>query len=156
MKTPYPNSKKAPQASGQTERPKAFPWPFRLPVLLLMALSFFLSSRSRLPAMPSFSFADKVAHFCLFAVLAACWTPWFFPGFRRAPGKNVKARLRIMLACAALASLYGIVDEVHQYFVPGRSCDIFDWIADSLGAVLGSAAGYYVLNFFAADKKSAG
>lgn len=141
------NSKKAAQVPEQTgKRLEAFPRlsgiAFRLPVLLLMAFSFFLSSRSQLPAMPSFSFADKFAHFGLFSVLAACWTPWF-PVRPTAAGKNgAKTSLRVMLVCAALASLYGIVDEVHQYFVPGRSCDVFDWIADTLGAVFGSAAGY--------------
>lgn len=33
-------------------------------------------------------------------------------------------------------SLYGITDEVHQYFVPGRSSDILDWVSDTLGALL--------------------
>jgi VanZ family protein len=32
--------------------------------------------------------------------------------------------------------LYGATDEIHQYFVPSRSCDIFDWFADATGALL--------------------
>lgn len=35
-----------------------------------------------------------------------------------------------------LASLYGMTDELHQAFVPGRSADVADWLADTLGAVL--------------------
>jgi UDP-2,3-diacylglucosamine pyrophosphatase LpxH len=38
-----------------------------------------------------------------------------------------------------LVSLYGASDECHQYFVPGRSCEFGDWLADSLGAALGVA-----------------
>lgn len=37
------------------------------------------------------------------------------------------------------ASFYGVIDEAHQYFVPGRNCNIWDWIADTLGAVIGAA-----------------
>jgi VanZ family protein len=43
-----------------------------------------------------------------------------------------------------LVSLYGVTDELHQLFVPGRSCDVKDWIADTIGATLGSV-GMYVL-----------
>lgn len=35
-----------------------------------------------------------------------------------------------------LASLYGMTDELHQAFVPGRSADVADWLADTLGAAL--------------------
>lgn len=37
------------------------------------------------------------------------------------------------------ASLYGATDELHQHFVPGRSCDILDWTADTIGAATGAA-----------------
>ena len=43
------------------------------------------------------------------------------------------------LMLAILASfLYGISDEIHQAFVPMRSCDVFDALFDLLGAVLGA------------------
>lgn len=35
-----------------------------------------------------------------------------------------------------IVAVYGATDELHQYFVPTRSCSIFDWLADCLGAVL--------------------
>lgn len=35
-----------------------------------------------------------------------------------------------------LASLYGVSDEVHQMYVPGRSADLFDWAADTVGAAV--------------------
>ena len=43
----------------------------------------------------------------------------------------------------ALTSLYGIIDEIHQSFTPGRSCSVFDWFADTAGAAAGIFA--YVL-----------
>jgi len=36
------------------------------------------------------------------------------------------------------ASVYGISDEIHQYFVPGRNADLFDVVADILGAICGA------------------
>jgi len=33
--------------------------------------------------------------------------------------------------------LYAISDEVHQIFIPGRSCQIMDIIIDSLGSIIG-------------------
>ena len=38
------------------------------------------------------------------------------------------------------ASFYGFTDEFHQSFVPSRTADPFDWLADTLGALLGIAA----------------
>jgi len=37
-----------------------------------------------------------------------------------------------------LGSAYGLTDEIHQAFVPGRSADPRDWVADTAGAVLGA------------------
>jgi VanZ family protein len=33
-----------------------------------------------------------------------------------------------------IASLYGMTDEGHQHFVPGRSMSTLDWVADTIGA----------------------
>ncbi len=35
-----------------------------------------------------------------------------------------------------IIALYGASDEFHQYFVPMRSCSLYDWLADCFGAVL--------------------
>jgi len=40
----------------------------------------------------------------------------------------------------AIAALFGISDEIHQIYVPGRECSIWDMGADSLGAFLAQAA----------------
>ena len=39
----------------------------------------------------------------------------------------------------AAASLYGVTDELHQVFVPGRMPDPADWAADTVGAAAGVA-----------------
>lgn len=33
-------------------------------------------------------------------------------------------------------SLYGLTDELHQYFVVNRSCEFGDWVADVIGALI--------------------
>jgi len=38
-----------------------------------------------------------------------------------------------------VASFYGIFDEVHQMYVPGRSAELKDWIADVAGVLLAIA-----------------
>lgn len=38
-----------------------------------------------------------------------------------------------------VGALYGLSDEWHQMFVPGRFADPRDWIADLVGLVLGYA-----------------
>ncbi len=35
-----------------------------------------------------------------------------------------------------IGSIYGIFDEVHQYFIPGRSMEFLDFSADFIGLVL--------------------
>ena len=39
-----------------------------------------------------------------------------------------------------LGSLYGLADELHQYFVPNRYADPVDWVADTLGSAIGAIA----------------
>ncbi|RME01794.1 MAG: VanZ family protein [Calditrichaeota bacterium] len=36
-----------------------------------------------------------------------------------------------------LGVAYGLTDEFHQYFVPGRFMEVFDWGADALGVFIG-------------------
>jgi len=105
---------------------------FRLPAVLIIAFIWMLSSQSRLPVPEGVFGIDKVLHFIAYVALAAAVGLWF--------SKKIWAKKPMLsfLICVAAASAYGAVDEIHQYFVPGRSCDIFDWIADTLGAATGA------------------
>ncbi len=88
------------------------------------ALLFFLSSQPKLPEPPLvFEGIDKLEHAIAYGVLAAL-VVW-------AQGA---ATSRTLVIGVALTSLYGASDEVHQMFVPGRSPDVVDWIADTAGA----------------------
>jgi len=43
----------------------------------------------------------------------------------------------LLLMIFIITILFGASDELHQYFVPGRSCSIYDFIADAIGGILG-------------------
>ena len=87
-----------------------------------------------------FQYQDKIEHFFAYGFLAFLLTLALF--FQR--------RSRIISSNAFLFAfifivIYGAVDELHQLFVPGRFCDIFDWIADTIGGALGIGIVYSFL-----------
>ena len=97
--------------------------------------------------MPGFNAADKLVHLVCFAALAFCWTFWF-------PVNDWKLRpLRGLAIVTAIVSGYGIIDEIHQYFVPGRFASVLDWVADTLGGILGGIAGMMAARIFMKLKK---
>jgi VanZ family protein len=49
----------------------------------------------------------------------------------------------------ALVGLYGVFDEIHQYFVPGRHADGLDMLADIGGGLLGAALMFLLLRRYA-------
>lgn len=46
----------------------------------------------------------------------------------------------LMLVTLLIGILFGLSDEIHQYFVPGRDADIWDLAADSAGVALSLTA----------------
>ena len=74
-------------------------------------------------------FYDKWLHLLIYAILSLTYLNAATQGFRNISGG------RIFLALV-LTSVYGITDEVHQLFVPGRFCDWADWLADTVGGCI--------------------
>jgi VanZ family protein len=106
----------------------------KFPAILIAGALWILSSQSILPKPKGIFGFDKFQHLLAYAVLSAAVCLWFSPEFR-------ERRLVITLFFAALiSSVYGVIDEVHQYFVPGRDCDVWDWVADTLGAFIGAGS----------------
>jgi hypothetical protein len=67
---------------------------------------------------------DKLVHTGIYALLATLWR------------FGLHGRARATLLAWALASGFGGLDEVHQSWVPGRSSDPWDLLADATGAAL--------------------
>ena len=106
----------------------------KLPALLTTAGIWVLSSQSTLPRPKGILGYDKLQHLLAYAVLAGTAGLWICPAFWK---RRPHAALCIVILTSAA---YGAIDEIHQYFVPGRDSNIWDWIADTLGALLGAAA----------------
>jgi VanZ family protein len=49
-------------------------------------------------------------------------------------------RLPAVVLTIVVVSSYGASDEWHQSFVPMRDADVRDWVVDTIGAAVGSAA----------------
>ena len=107
-----------------------------LPAALYAGVIFFLSAQSHPEDnLPSFLFkevSDKVLHAVEYGILAVLC----YRAFRWAAGAPI-ARQAVVLAILT-ASVYGITDEVHQAFVPLRESCWQDWLADTIGAVIGA------------------
>lgn len=73
---------------------------------------------------------DKIVHAVVYGLLAAIVSL----GLRRS-GRNVSPKIQFHLPWI-FASLYGLSDEIHQYFVPERNSDVADFLANTSGAIL--------------------
>jgi VanZ family protein len=104
---------------------------YELPALLWAAGIFTLSSLSRLPGPPLVDGLDKVGHFSAYLVLGLLTA-------RALGARGLRSQSAALLGLL-LATLYGVSDEWHQHFVPGRSVDALDLLADTLGACVGVA-----------------
>ncbi len=107
------------------------------PAAVYMAAIWALSSFT-LAGLPieRFPLGDKGVHFVEYGVLGlllahACFRTW--------PRHHV---LRTASLAVLVTLLWGFVDEIHQAFVPGRSSDVLDLVADGLGAMVGAGARY--------------
>jgi VanZ family protein len=76
---------------------------------------------------------DKFQHFLAYFILTAAITLWF-------SREKWLCGAGVPVFSAALGSLYGLIDEIHQHFVPGRNSDIQDWAFDTLGAAVAVTA----------------
>ena len=91
---------------------------------VLMCLIFLISSFPAPEELPVFPFADKLYHLLEYGLLASLI---YFAREKSRP------RVYPILIPFLIAFLYGISDEIHQYFVPGREADVFDALADAAG-----------------------
>ncbi|MGD0652307.1 MAG: VanZ family protein [Verrucomicrobiia bacterium] len=101
-----------------------------VPALFWGGLIFFLSAQSKLPEIgPAFPNKDKVEHFVFYSIF------WFCILLPLRYGHRLSLAKAIILAFV-ITSAYGASDEFHQRFVPNRSCDVWDWAADTFGGFI--------------------
>ena len=101
------------------------------PIIICYLIIFIQSSYPSIKTTPELPHIDKMLHFVAYALLGAL----FLRAFKTSRIKNnVKLMLILSILCS---SLYGISDEIHQYFVPYRDADLMDVLADMLGGIMG-------------------
>jgi VanZ family protein len=111
-----------------------------LPVILYCLLIFIQSSYPATQSLPSIPHMDKLTHAGAYALLGFL----FFRAFQTT--KVGKGAVLLVILSALASSLYGVSDEIHQYFVPSRTADILDVAANTAGSVLGAMTAKMILN----------
>jgi VanZ family protein len=108
-------------------------WPIVriLPAAWAMATIWWLSDRETLPKPPGFSFEiwSILGHFVAFGLLGLFI--WWGLGMN----SRIWDRDRQWYAIG-VAAAYGVLDEIHQHFVPGRQPDVLDVLTDLAGAIV--------------------
>ncbi len=100
-------------------------WAF---VVVMVLIIFYISSLTFPPVPPGINIKAILYHFFAFFFLAF----FLLPALVKGKKKN------LIFIAIILAVLYGISDEFHQLFVPGRVCSFSDILADSAGIFLAS------------------
>lgn len=106
---------------------------FHIPVVLYCTAIFIQSSfpSIELPE-TDFEFSDKLLHLIVYLILFFL----FFYSLNN-QNKNIKLKEHALIFSLVFTIIYGASDEIHQYFVPNRESDFYDWLADAVGAFLG-------------------
>ena len=110
--------------------------------LVVYWIGLFIFTTIPVESMPRlFEYQDKIEHFVAYGVLAFLLT--LALSFQRR--SNLFSSKAFLFAFIFILT-YGAVDELHQLLVPGRYCDFYDWIADSIGGSLGIGLVYLFLS----------
>ncbi|MCK5831984.1 MAG: VanZ family protein [Methylococcales bacterium] len=104
-------------------------------LVIYCSFIYWLSSRPSLPTPMLFMHQDKIHHMGAYFIMGIfAWR--FFNIFFSKP-------LLVSIVSLFFCSLYGLSDEWHQSFVPGRDADVMDWVADTLGALIALCILYF-------------
>jgi VanZ family protein len=117
-------------------------WLVYFPLVIYWLVLF---TATTLPArdLPKTGVSDKIEHFSAYLILAILLNlSLMFQN--KYPILKKKAWLFTLI----FSLLYAGLDEIHQYFIPGRDCDILDWLSDSAGILLGLGIVRIVINYF--------
>lgn len=104
---------------------------YQLPLLAWILIIFGLSAIPNVPTIHFIIAPDKIVHASIYFVLCLLARRAFFEQDRFPWLKR-----HAIFSAILFTILYGIGDEIHQIYVPGRTPDIFDALADALGGLL--------------------
>jgi VanZ family protein len=101
-----------------------------LVVAAYVALIFFLSAQPNLRIPGTFEYRDKVAHLIEYGALGII--AWLAARDTWPTQKPLNRAVLVWLAIMAV----GACDEKFQAGIPGRDSSVYDWLADTTGALL--------------------
>jgi len=114
-----------------------------MPVIVFCMLIFIQSSRPFPDLIPEFPLIDKFLHFAAWALLGFLFFRAYNGNFSLSHRKNL-----LIWVSFLSAALYGVSDEIHQHYVPSRSSDPLDLLADIAGSFSGAIVGAWLYGFF--------
>ena len=101
------------------------------PVLIYCLLIYLQSSYPSPDSVPDLPYLDKLIHLAVYALLGILF-------FRAYMTQSFKDNIKLVMALSIVSSsLYGVSDEIHQYYVTCRSAELMDVLADILGSICG-------------------
>lgn len=104
---------------------------FWLPVIIYCGIIFIISSISKpIPVGIDISRFDKLLHAVEYGILC-----FLLIRALRNSGLRLSGTFALILA-VLIATLYGVSDEFHQMFIPGRNPDVHDLLFDFIGAAV--------------------
>jgi glycopeptide antibiotics resistance protein len=106
------------------EKYKVFSW---IVVAVIASSIFYISSLQFSPGSGGFGWMTVAYHFLAFFSLAF----FLFPAL-------VNGKKSLIIVAVILAFLYGVSDEIHQLFVPGRNFAVSDILINSCGILFAS------------------
>lgn len=103
---------------------------FQLPLIAWCIFIYTVSSipQTRIPNLLNYS--DKIVHAGVFFVL--CWLAHVALHFQPVQW----FRRNSLLLALLFVIVFGISDEYHQMYTPGRTSEIWDLVADTVGGIL--------------------
>ncbi len=103
---------------------------YQLPWLSMMLVITIQSAFVKDLKLPEFTNSDKFLHFFVFGLLGML----IARGMLAAKSKLLNDKY--FLFTILIGFSFGLSDELHQYFVPGRFADVNDWITDCFGIIV--------------------
>jgi VanZ family protein len=111
--------------------------------LIIYWIALFIGTSIPIESVPSiFEFHDKLEHTTAYFGLSVLLNLSII--FQE---KYPKMKSKHNLVTLGAVVVYGIADELHQMLIPGRSCEILDFVSDLLGILLGILTVYVVMKF---------
>lgn len=103
--------------------------------LFIACVAIYVVSGMKDPPVPEvlvFRFSDKFMHAGVYAVVGAL-------AYRGRLLRSMRPSRALVWHATLIVAVHGAFDELHQAFVPNRTADVFDLLADTVGGVIGAA-----------------